>query len=88
MEDVSLLRVFVAFAFVIGLILLLSWAAKRLRKSRWAEQVHGKRRLETIEQLYLDSRHKLVLVKCDEVEHLVMIGDGHMVMHNSKKVEA
>ncbi len=79
MEEVSLIRVIASFAFVIGLIFLLSWGLKNLRGNRWVEKVQGPRRLQMVEQLYLDSRHKLVLVKCDEEEHLLMVGGGHEV---------
>lgn len=74
MEEIGLLRVLAAFAFVIGLILLLSWLLKYFRGSALLEKVQGERRLQLVEQLYLDSRHKLVLVKCDAVEHLLLVG--------------
>lgn len=74
MEDVGLIRVLAAFAFVIGLILLLSWVMKNLRGSRWVEKIQGERRLQMVEQLYIDNKHKLILVKCDAVEHLLLVG--------------
>lgn len=74
MEDISLMRVLLAFGFTIGLILLLSWALRHFRSHKWVEKVQGPKRLQLVEQLYLDSRHKLVLVKCDEAEHLLLIG--------------
>ena len=38
MEEVGLIRAIASFAFVIGLILLLSWGLKHLRGTRWVEQ--------------------------------------------------
>lgn len=84
MEEVGYLRVFAAFAFVIGLILVFSWMLKHLRGSRWVEKVQGERRLKMVEQLYLDGKHKLVLVKCDEAEHLLLVGDGHAISEIGK----
>jgi flagellar protein FliO/FliZ len=74
MEEIGLLRILLAFAFVIGLILSLGWAMRHFRGHRWVEKVQGVKRLQLVEQLYLDSRHKVVLVKCDEREHLLLIG--------------
>ncbi|MDG1287917.1 MAG: flagellar biosynthetic protein FliO [Rickettsiales bacterium] len=88
MEEVGLIRAIASFAFVIGLILLLSWGLKHLRGTRWVEKVQGPRRLQMVEQLYLDSRNKLVLVKCDEEEHLLMIGGGHEVAKLNAKAAA
>lgn len=84
MEDVSLFRVLAAFVFVIALILIFSWMLKHLRGSRWVEKVQGQRRLQLVEQLYLDAKHKVVLVKCDETEHLLLVGDGQPVTSISK----
>ena len=79
MEEVGLVRIVASFAFVIGLILLFSWGAKYLRGSKWAEKVQGERRLQLVEQLYLDARHKLVLVKYDQTEQLLLIGEGKKI---------
>lgn len=84
MEEVGLVRVIAAFAFVIGLILVFSWILKNLRNSRWVEKVQGERRLQMVEQLYLDAKHKVVLVKCDEAEHLLLVGDGQTISEISK----
>ena len=88
MEEVGIVRILAAFAFVIGLILLMSWGLKRARGSQWMEKVQGEKRLHMVEQLYLDARHKLVLVKCDEAEHLIMIGDGQMMPHKKATQKA
>ena len=85
MEEVGLIRVLLSFGFVIGLILLLSWGLKYLRNSRWVEKVQGERRLHVVEQLFLDARHKLVLVKCDEDEHLLLLGDGQTLSETQIK---
>lgn len=74
MEELDLLKVLASFAFVIALILLLSWAMRHFRGHRWVEKVQGARRLQCLEQLYLDSKNKLVLVKCDDKEHLILVG--------------
>ncbi len=85
MEEVGLFRIIASFAFVIGLILVFSWFSKYIRNSRWVEKVQGERRLKMVEQLFIDAKHKVVLVKCDEEEHLLLMGDGHVISEISKK---
>ncbi len=74
MDEISYIRVMAAFLFVIALIFFLSWALKRIKSSQWVDKVQGERRLKIIEQVYIDNKNKLVLVRCDEQEHLVLIG--------------
>lgn len=86
MDEVNLLRVAAAFVFVIGLIFLSSWLLRYFRGSAWAEKMQGERRLQLVEQLYIDSRTKLVLVKCDAVEHLLLVGaQGSQVVAEAVK---
>lgn len=73
-EDVSLLRIFAAFLLVVGLILAFSWAMRKLRNSRFANHVQGNRRMHIVEQLYLDSRRRMVIVKQDDKEHVLLLG--------------
>ena len=63
----------------LGLVLALAWAAARaLRGSRFVSP-QG-RRLQLSESLALDPRRRLLLVRCDNREALVMTGGSNDVM--------
>jgi len=62
----------------LGLVLLLfgvaAWAAKRYLPGAGRVGARPGRRLSVIEVVVLDTRRRLVLVRRDEVEHLILIG--------------
>jgi len=65
---------FSALVLVIGLILALAWIARRLGFMGRLASTGGKRRLGIVEVLPLDAKRRLVLVRRDGVEHLVLLG--------------
>lgn len=67
---------FFAFTFVMSLMFLLSWALKRFGFPGKSILPGNKRRLKVIEQMPIDQRRKLVLVRRDDKEHLLVIGPG------------
>ena len=74
MEDISYLRVLLAFLFVIALIGALHLLLKRMD---WQKRLYGVRkgaRLAVVESVMLDPKHKLVLVRRDDREHLLLLG--------------
>ena len=76
MEFDAYLRFLVALIFVLALIALLAWLAKRFGVPGVLTRQQTNRRLSVVESLPLDARHRLVLVRRDRVEHLVMLGPG------------
>lgn len=68
----------VALVFVIALIVVLANVARRFGfgGAAAARLGRGHRRLAISEVLSLDGRRRLVLVRRDEVEHLVILGPG------------
>lgn len=70
------LRFVLAFVLVIGLILLGGGLLRRFagRFTGLVPARKGQRRLKIVETLTLDPRRRLVLVRRDGVEHLLMIG--------------
>lgn len=62
------------FVFVIALMLLLSWTLKKTGLSGAVLQRAGKRRLKIVEFLPIDHKHRLVLVRRDDREHLLVLG--------------
>ena len=65
-----------ALVFVLALIGLLAWLAKRFGVAGAFMRPRVSRRLSVVESLPLDARHRLILLRRDEVEHLVMLGHG------------
>ena len=63
-----------ALFLVVALIFAVAWVAKRLGLGGRIARGRGKRSLAIQEVLPLDSKRRLVLVKRDGVEHLVLIG--------------
>jgi len=70
------LQFVMALAFVLGLIALLAFAAKRFGLSPMVTAKSKHRRLSLAEILPIDSKHKLVLIRRDDEEHLVMLGQA------------
>jgi flagellar protein FliO/FliZ len=76
MEEISLIRTLLALGFVIGLIYAVSWLLKRLPGQHFAGVTDkSSRRLTIVEQMHLDPKRRLVLVRCDEQEHLLLLGN-------------
>lgn len=77
------LRTVLALAFVLAMIAAAAWGAKRygLGGARIGPR---RRRLAVVEVLQVDSRRRLVLVRRDEVEHLLLIGGGSDMIVESK----
>lgn len=68
------LKVIFAFAFVVGLMFAFSWLLRRLGLATPGLNVGAKRRLKVVEYLPIDNRRRLVLVRRDDREHLIVIG--------------
>jgi hypothetical protein len=69
-------KVVVAFLVVIGLIGAIAWAVRRFGAERFGGSAGRGRqpRLAVIDAAAVDGRRRLVLVRRDNVEHLLMIG--------------
>jgi flagellar protein FliO/FliZ len=68
-------RFLLAFIIVLAVIGIAAWAVRRLGSTRTGRAVRGRLpRLGVSDYASVDSRRRLVLVRRDNVEHLVMIG--------------
>lgn len=74
MNGTSYLQFVLALAFVIGLILAIGWLARRAGLAMPAVARGRQRRLRVVEMIALDPRRRLVLVRRDNREHLLLIG--------------
>ena len=67
------LRFALALILVLGLIVLLAWL---LRRFGMGVKMTKGRRLGVVEVQMLGPRHRLMLIRRDDVEHLVIVGPG------------
>lgn len=67
-------RFLIALVLVLALIVALAWVARRLGLGGRFVAVGGKKRLAMVEVLPLDGKRRLVLVRRDDIEHLVLLG--------------
>jgi flagellar protein FliO/FliZ len=65
-----------ALVFVLGMIAGAAWLARRFGAAGGAMMRRSKRRLGLIEALPLDGRRRLLLIRRDGVEHLLLVGGG------------
>ncbi len=70
----DLLTLAMALGFVLALMGLLAFALKKLNLAGPAITVGQKRRLKVIEVMNLDARRRLMIIKRDNTEHLVILG--------------
>ena len=82
MDAGNYLRFVAALLFVLGLIALATWLARRFGLGGQAPTVRrGERRLKVVETMTLDSKHRAVLLRRDDTEHLVVLGaNGDLVV--------
>ena len=75
MEYESYFRFVLALVFVLGLIVLAAWVARRFGLGGALPTTRGRGgRLGVVETLALDAKHRLILVRRDNVEHLILLG--------------
>lgn len=83
MEFAGYLRFVLALAFVLALIGLLAAVARRYGFGfpATALKAAGRRRLKVVEVTPVDARRRLVLVRRDDTEHLILLGQsGELVI--------
>ena len=70
------IRFFLAFLIVLGLIGATAWAVRRFGSGRLGGAgARGRQpRLAVIDHASVDARRRLILVRRDNIEHLIMIG--------------
>ncbi len=68
-------RFFIAFLVVLALIGLTAWLVRRFGANRLGSAARGRQpRLAVIDAASVDGRRRLVLIRRDNIEHLLMIG--------------
>lgn len=74
MTTTTYLQFAASLVFVLALIGVAAFVARRLGLGGGTRGTAGRRRLGLVEVLPLDGRRKLVLLRCDDAEHLVLLG--------------
>ena len=76
MDTQSIFTSLLALVFVLGLIGLISVALRRFGPERlfYLQHKKGAKRLSMEETLVLDARRRIVLVRCDKTEHVILLG--------------
>ena len=91
---IGILRAVFALAIVLGLIVGLAYVLRRYAPNFLAKMAaqRGQKRLQVVETLILDPARRLVLVKLDDEERLILLGEGHELIeprpHAAVKREA
>lgn len=84
MDAGNYVRFVAALLFVLGLIALATWLARRFGMGGQAASVRrADRRLKVVEAITIDSKHRAVLLRRDDTEHLVMLGANGDVLVES-----
>lgn len=84
MDIMLIIKAIVSLVFVLGLLFISLWAIKYIElksaSSRFLKKINAKKRLEIIEIKRIDSRNSLVLIRCDQQEHLLLIGPSSQII--------
>jgi flagellar protein FliO/FliZ len=77
MDSFVYLRFVLSLVLVLGLILAALWAVRRFGLPGVATmRPSSRRRLSLVEVMAVDSKRRLVLVRRDDREHLLLVGGG------------
>lgn len=88
MDPTTYLRFAIALALVLALIAGAAWIVRRLGLVGIAPAARGGRRLSLVESLAVDTKRRLVLVKHDQDEHLILLGPtGDIQITPAKQTE-
>jgi flagellar protein FliO/FliZ len=84
MELDTYIRFVLALVFVLALIGTIGWAVRRYGAFGAQPRTRGRfRRLRIVEVAPVDAKRKLVLVRRDDTEHLLLLGAGPDVLVES-----
>ena len=82
MDAPDLLRAMFALALTLGLIGVAAVLARRYGPSaifKMQQTTKAQRRLAVVETLMLDPARRLVIVRCDDQERLLLLGEGRIL---------
>ena len=79
MDAAGIFKAVFALAVVLGLIMALAYGLRRYAPNLLARVAspRGRKRLEILETLVLDPTRRVVIVRVDNEERLILLGEGH-----------
>jgi flagellar protein FliO/FliZ len=84
MDTVDPLRFVFAFVFILALIGVMALLLKRFGKWQAMAISHdANSRIHIVETRYLDPKRRLVLIRRDDTEHLLLLADGRELVIES-----
>lgn len=86
MDALTYVRFAASLALVLGLILAGLWLVRRLGLVQAVPRTGGKKRLGLVESMVIDSRRRLILVRKDDNEHLILLGSGTDLLIESRPI--
>lgn len=87
LDAAAYLRFVAALAFVIGLMLAILWALRRFGPTGMVSRAADRKRLAVVESAALDGRRRLVLVRRDDSEHLLLVGGVTDLVIESRRLD-
>jgi flagellar protein FliO/FliZ len=76
-------RFLLALVAVLALLAAFAWAARRFGFAGRSFVAGGRRRLAIIETVPIDAKRRLVLLRRDQMEHLIVLGADNAVVIES-----
>lgn len=88
LDALSYVRFVASLAFVVGLMLAVLWVLRRFGPAGMVVRPGAKRRLGVVETTAVDGRRRLVLVRRDGTEHLLLVGGTNDLLIESRVTPA
>ena len=86
MDLLTLLRAVLGLGVTLGLVGLAAYAARRWAPAGWLQGAPSQdRRMRVVETLVLDPQRRLVLVRVDAEERLLLLGEGRVVETDGRR---
>lgn len=77
----NIVQILLSFVFVLALIGVFAMGLRKFgRAEKWFAKTRTDARIKMVETCYIDPRRKLVLIKRDDVEHLLLIAPDTQVV--------
>ena len=81
----EILSAFAGLAVTLGLVGLSAWAWRRFAPAGLLVASPRQRRMSVVESLVMGPHHRLLLIKLDGEEKLVLLGEGRLIGSPSDK---
>jgi len=87
MEWAEYSRFILALVFVLGLIAVAAWIARKFGlMPNLSAKIRPGQRLQIVEMINIDAKRRLLLVRHDRDEHLILLGgDGDLLIESKSK---